>query len=258
MNQYSHVEGRHTISDTGGQHVEGQYNAPAAGALHVIGNGTSDTNRSNIVETYTDRVVVNSKNTNGYMQAVEELSNWVYDSTTGTKIQFDRPDFYINTDISGISGTKIGTNWFGPTYSANNNNNTYYMDNGKGGTICITRWDGIPRRALAVIGNNPTIVTSWPRELPMTMSADMSYFAFSNPYVTNIDEQFTNIRDLIDAGAPANSIFRGTNISSDVVPLMDYVINAGYKSKWTNAFKSCYYIPNYSTLVASTTYSAFF
>ena len=256
LSSYSHAEGQYTITDTIGQHVEGKYNAPAAEALHVIGNGTSNANRSNIVETYSDRVVVNGKNTNGYMQAVEELSNWVYDSTTGTKIQFDRPDFAINPAVSSISGKKIGTNWFGPTYLSGPNQ--YYLTNGKGGAIGITRWDGIPRRALSVIGNNSTTVSSCPGELPMTLSADLSYFAFANPYVRNIDEQFTNIRDLIDVGVEANNAFRGTSISADVVPLMDYIINAGYQSRWKSAFKSCYYIPNYSTLIASPTYSSFF
>lgn len=59
LGQFSHAEGRANIADTNFQHVEGQYNAPATGALHVIGNGTSTANRSNIIETYTDRVVVN-------------------------------------------------------------------------------------------------------------------------------------------------------------------------------------------------------
>ena len=59
LGQFSHAEGSNTITDTNYQHVEGQYNAPATGALHVIGNGTSTANRSNIIETYTDRVVVN-------------------------------------------------------------------------------------------------------------------------------------------------------------------------------------------------------
>ena len=132
------------------------------------------------------------------------------------------------------------------------------MTNGNNGTtIGITRWDGNPRRALAKVGNATTI-TSWPGELPMALSADMQYFAFENNYVRNIDEQFTNIRDLIDAGVYAGNAFRGTRITADVVPLMDYIIRAGYRSRWNDAFNSCYYIPNYSTLTADPTYSAFF
>ena len=55
----SHTEGQYTISDTVGQHVEGQFNAPAVGALHVIGNGTSNTNRSNAWEVYADKIIAN-------------------------------------------------------------------------------------------------------------------------------------------------------------------------------------------------------
>lgn len=44
---YSHAEGRGTIAAGWGQHAEGTYNISDSELLHIVGNGSSETNRSN-------------------------------------------------------------------------------------------------------------------------------------------------------------------------------------------------------------------
>jgi hypothetical protein len=55
---YSHAEGVGTIASSSYQHVQGKYNQTSSTAIAIIGNGTDGLNRSNIVEVYTDRMVV--------------------------------------------------------------------------------------------------------------------------------------------------------------------------------------------------------
>lgn len=43
----SHAEGSNTIASIEGQHVEGKYNIDDTTAIHIVGNGTSNTKRSN-------------------------------------------------------------------------------------------------------------------------------------------------------------------------------------------------------------------
>ena len=43
----SHAEGAYTIASAEGQHAEGKYNIEDTTAIHVVGNGTSNTKRSN-------------------------------------------------------------------------------------------------------------------------------------------------------------------------------------------------------------------
>ncbi len=54
----SHTEGLGTIASASYQHAQGKYNATSSTALMLVGNGTSDLNRSNILEVYTGSVVV--------------------------------------------------------------------------------------------------------------------------------------------------------------------------------------------------------
>lgn len=58
--QSSHAEGLGTIASGDYQHVSGRYNVGGnTTALAIIGNGTDDSNRSNLVEFYSDSILVN-------------------------------------------------------------------------------------------------------------------------------------------------------------------------------------------------------
>ena len=50
LSQYSHAEGSNTIALGEYQHVQGQWNLPNSGqSAFIIGNGTSNTSRSNLL-----------------------------------------------------------------------------------------------------------------------------------------------------------------------------------------------------------------
>lgn len=250
--QFSHVEGRANISDTNFQHVEGQYNAPATGALHVIGNGTSTANRSNIVETYTDRVVVNGKNTNDYIQAVNELSKYVYDNTptpTGVyygKFYFDTPSFtYSNS--TALNDVKIGNVLYGRTYNSSGGGTYMTLTNG-----ALVDWEGDVRRCL--FGSN---LSGYPNYLPEKL-VSMEYFA---AYSTGFKELPSGWHVSSMTGLSTyntfNNAFRGcTKLTGDVTWFMDEVLAGNYPH--AAMFSGCTSLSGYSTLTASPTYSSFF
>ena len=53
----SHAEGFYTIADTSYQHVQGKFNATGSGASMVIGNGTSISDRNNLVEFHASKLI---------------------------------------------------------------------------------------------------------------------------------------------------------------------------------------------------------
>lgn len=57
---FSHAEGLHTIASASYQHVQGKYNQTSSTALMIVGNGTDTPSaaRSNILEVYTDKLVL--------------------------------------------------------------------------------------------------------------------------------------------------------------------------------------------------------
>lgn len=252
MNQYSHVEGRYTISDTGGQHVEGQYNAPATGALHVIGNGTSTAARSNIVETYIDRVVVNGKNTNDYIQAVNELSKYVYDNTTTPtgmyygKFYFDTPSFTYSNSIA-LNDVKIGNVLYGRTYNSSGGGTYMTLANG-----ALIDWEGDIRRCL--FGSN---LSGVPNYLPEKL-VSMEYFATWSTGFKEIPSGWhVSSMTGLSTYNTFNNAFRGcTKLTGDVTWFMDEVLAGNYPH--AQMFNNCIAISGYSTLTASPTYSSFF
>jgi len=52
----SHAEGIGTVASANYQHVEGKYNVTSSTAIKVIGNGTSDSDRHNILEVEQDQI----------------------------------------------------------------------------------------------------------------------------------------------------------------------------------------------------------
>lgn len=138
-NNFSHAEGRASITDTDYQHVEGQYNAPATGALHVIGNGTSTANRSNIVETYTDRVNVNGNLIASGVNIIENMNTMaalpsVYSGAQNIVISPDDRNNFTMTKNSALTGTNATFNYF--------NNELYVnMDTFQDGNNTVPRFN---------------------------------------------------------------------------------------------------------------------
>lgn len=260
--QYSHVEGRYTISDTIGQHVEGQYNAPATGALHVIGNGTSTAQRSNVWEVYTDRVNVNgdlnvaSYNINRQLGDIGTiLANYEYDKVSRS-IMISNNNVSVNTPFSDYPLYSLGdySIYEGPTY-INSPVSYLNLSDSNGRAVAIEKWKGDLQRILYYGNGNYNKVSAWPSVLPVNIT-NLQRFAGNNPYVTDVSAQFTNLSSKVNMAK--DYMFQGCiNITADIVPIMDS-FTAEDASRHVGMFRGCTAIPNYSTLTADPTYSAFF
>lgn len=277
IGQASHAEGRGTITDTNYQHVEGQYNAPAFGALHVIGNGTTTAQRSNIVETYTDRVVVNGDLINDTKDQV--LTQFMFDNTplssrSQTKLILKNGPISATSPISAAKIYNIGN------YEYINNtsgvaDNTYLI-NVSG--VEIVDWEGTVGSILHGSIGTFRPPTAWPTAyLPANSyngTTGLSYnsFAADNKIITSIPSGWLNsVSSYVTDSYSLYSVremFRGcTNLTGDVKPWMDFVLSqsaagqAGASGRdWYRAsiFRGCTGVDNYSTLTADPTYSGFF
>lgn len=277
MTQYSHAEGRFTISDTAAQHVEGQYNAPAVGALHVIGNGTSNDNRSNIVETYTDRVLVNGTLVNDSNDRT--LTKFMFDSTplsqrTQTKLLIKYGPI-SPTSLSAAKTYGMGN------YSFYNNSagvtDSIYLINASG--VEVIDWEGTVGRIMhGPISNfRPPVV--YPDYLPASRyqgSANLlafGSFAAENTAISAIPSGWmTSLQHYIESSGLAlynvGSMFRGcTRLTGDVKPWLDFVLAQSGTGQAGNPdrvayrigmFNGCTLVDDYEALSTSETYSAFF
>ena len=86
----SHAEGSNTIASAEGQHVEGKYNIDDASMIHIVGNGTSNTKRSNA---YT----LSLEGNGWYQGSVETSAILLRSSTPGSTKKFR-----ITIDDDGI------------------------------------------------------------------------------------------------------------------------------------------------------------
>lgn len=273
----SHVEGRGTISDTNHQHVEGRYNAPAVGALHVIGNGTGTYNRSNIVETYTDRVNINGILVNDSNDRT--ITKFMFDSTplslaTQTKLLIKygpiSPPSLSAAKTYGMGNYTFYNNSAGVTDSM-------YLINASG--VEVIDWEGNVGRIMH--GNISTYrpPVAYPDYLPAsryqgsTNLLAFGAFAAENTAITAIPSGWLpSLQNYIANSGLAlynvGSMFRGcTRLTGDVKPWMDFVLaqsgtgQAGNPDRPTyraGMFAGCTLVDDYAALSTSETYSAFF
>lgn len=270
----SHVEGRGTISDTNHQHVEGRYNAPATGALHIIGNGNSSDERSNIVETYTDRVVVKGDLINDTKDQV--LAQFMFDQMPATQTEgklitqkiLPSGKYVINEYVIGnYEISKVG----GFTGSQSPGCTT------PGGAILA--WDGNVGQALRGQYTSNWTPSAWPTDkLPRNVYAsanNLSWNQFAS-YNMNLKELpsgwYNSLTAYCDEASASlyhvAQMFKGCrNLSGDVKPWMDFVLtqsgagqagNSGREFYRKGMFALCSAVDNYATLSGDPTYSAFF
>ena len=274
MNNNSHTEGLSTISDTNNQHVEGQYNAPATGALHVIGNGTSTAQRSNIVETYSDRVVVNGDLINDTKDQV--LAQFMFDQMPATQTEgklitqklLPSGQYVINEYVVGnYEISKVG----GFTGSQSPGCTT------PGGAILA--WDGNVGQAMRGQYSTNWTPTAWPTDkLPRNVYASAQNLSWNNFAAYNMSLKelpsgwYNSLTAYCDEASASlyhvAQMFKGCrNLSGDVKPWMDFVLTqsgagqAGNPSREfyrRGMFALCSAVDNYATLSANPTYSAFF
>lgn len=161
----SHVEGNYTIAYNEYEHAEGRYNVSDninnGGTLHTIGDGTSDTNRHNIVSIYNDRTI-NVENTNttvhgsGYFKLNQNGNYVAYVGTEKTPSEYNRTIYgnekktISKTSDRRISGTSyegfgsshttsvtgfMSTYAYNGTYTSVKNNSYNYIQGNLGSYI---------------------------------------------------------------------------------------------------------------------------
>lgn len=130
----SHAEGQYTIASGTYQHVQGKYNQTSSTALMLVGNGTgtSPSQRSNILEVYTNNIVVSGA-LNAYNITASMFTGSFIGDASGLinlpeleKLSFDRV-IYVNSGSTGVSGSYADP--FATIQDALNYANTQYINN---------------------------------------------------------------------------------------------------------------------------------
>ena len=254
----SHAEGQYTISDTIGQHVEGQYNAPAVGALNVIGNGTSNDNRSNIVETYTSGVHVNGSfiaSGVNIVSSVNALNRFMFDNASGaTRLIINTQNWKIfNQAYSAYSRQ------YDQVFAGDIQNTTVgqtqlcsikRLDNGP---VAIVEWAGNLSRSCwggqpIMTANNRNNVSAWPSAVP-TSADNFTRIWSENTYMDSVDKIPSNFAEVAAANnARMTRAFQGcSRLRGDILPIIT-VISAMPSAQTEACFGGCINVDNYSTL----------
>lgn len=276
----SHVEGDHTITSADYQHVEGKYNAPVTGALHVIGNGTSSADRSNIVETYVDHVVVNGNlNVSGtdYIDMYDTVNRFMFDNAQrpgGSKVcilKLDTNDWICTTTAYTNYNKRYNNIMSGENYNYDRNASYVYpatvvcgLRTKNNGYVGITDWKG----DISKIGwngtsaNNKNMVSAWPNKMPDDYGTISTYERMfsDNSFVKTPDSLPSDFLEKTSAtNLNIQLCFAGcSNITGNwdaYVQAYSAKSPANYKSK---IFQGCTGMDNYSTYTANSGTSAMF
>ncbi len=96
---YSHTEGYHTTASANYQHVQGRFNVASSTAIMIVGDGTSVSDRHNILEVYSGSVVVSGtlQNTGGIKVNISnQTSDYIIDPNS---------DYIITFSGTNLTGT---------------------------------------------------------------------------------------------------------------------------------------------------------
>lgn len=275
----SHAEGLYTIANRVGQHVEGWYNEPNSAAITIIGNGTSTADRSNIVETYVDHVVVNGNlNVSGtdYIDMYDTVNRFMFDNAqipSGSKtcvLKLNTNDWICTTSAYTNYNKKYNNIMSGENFNTTRNAGYTYpltvvcgLRTKNNGYVGITEWKGDISK-IAWNGTSGTYknrVSAWPNKLPDDYGNISTYERMfsENLYVTTPDilpVDFLEKTSAASVGVPR--CFAGcTNITGN----WDAYVQA-YSAK-TSArnilvFSGCTGMDNYSTYTANPDTSGMF
>ena len=276
----SHVEGDHTFTSADYQHVEGKYNAPVTGALHVIGNGTTTANRSNIVETYVDHVVVNGNlNVSGtdYIDMYDTVNRFMFDNAqrpTGSKVcilKLDTNDWVCTTSAYTNYNKRYNNIMSGENYNYDRNAGYSYpttvvcgLRTKNNGYIGITDWKGDISKIgwNGTSGNNKNMISAWPNKMPADYGTISTYERMfsDNSFVTTPDSLPSDFLEKTSAtNLNMQLCFAGC---SQITGNWDAYVQAysakspaNYKSK---IFQGCTGMDNYSTYTANSGTSSMF
>jgi hypothetical protein len=116
--EYSHAEGNNTIAAANHQHVQGQWNVTSSiPAAFIVGNGTDDSNRSNLIYAHDSIVeITGSLGVNGGITgSLFGTASWAINALTAS---------YVNTLYSNNFTASFGSS---TTWTINHNLNTRYV-----------------------------------------------------------------------------------------------------------------------------------
>jgi hypothetical protein len=120
---FSHAEGLGTIASEDHQHAQGRYNATASSAIWILGDGTSRTDRKNLITAYTNNVHVS-----GAFNVSGTIQMWQSASVSGTNIFGTSSWADTASYLDGFIGQGVTLSFLtaSTTWSVNHGLNTLY------------------------------------------------------------------------------------------------------------------------------------
>ena len=119
IGDYSHAEGLGTIASGSGQHAMGKYNTQNnTSSIIVIGNGTDESNRSDLAQFNSDSIIFSSSLnvTNGITASLYGTSSWAQNALTASYVSQSVSSSYAISSSNSISASYAATASYAPDY----------------------------------------------------------------------------------------------------------------------------------------------
>jgi hypothetical protein len=115
--QYSHAEGNNTIAAANHQHVQGQWNATSSmPAAFIVGNGTDDSNRSNLIYAHDSIVEITGSLivTQGITGSLQGTASWADSASqalTASFVQTAQTASYVTGSIYNSTNPALSASY---------------------------------------------------------------------------------------------------------------------------------------------------
>jgi len=230
---YSHAEGYQTIALADHQHVQGQFNATSSvPAAFIVGNGTDDSNRSNLIHAAGNEVQISGN---------QRISGSIYFANSSSIYTNNAYDIYIKPNVSGAA-TLLSQDE--SHYVLVNNNGTFANDLTVNGFLKTTDFRGtgslqgtasFAATASNILGGNANHIPYFKTSTTLASSSLYQSGAFSviinqdnatsaNPEALYVWQPSTSINVISGKGNLNNylqlniqNVNQGISASSDVV-----------------------------------------
>jgi hypothetical protein len=174
LGQYSHAEGWNTITSASHQHVQGQWNATSSvPAAFIVGNGTDDSNRSNLIYAAGNEVQISGsvKVFGSITGSLFGTASWAQNAVTAS--------YVTAANVAGLSLFQITTGSI--TASVGIGPNDLFLI--KSGSV---QYFNIASNSDTTISSNQFIVRNFTTQNPvLTVSQSIVQFATQSSNPTN-------------------------------------------------------------------------
>lgn len=257
---WSHAEGRNTIASGSYQHVEGQYNAPNTTDYWHVGNGTSDSNRSNLIGAYGNTVYVNGTldlSGSNVNDSISTLNRFMFDSLTPSGEQavlmIDTGNWVTKNDQYSGYVKKYDRIFVGDIRNPTVGNTRLCGIKGPNNeAVGIVDWKGNISRACwnnenSIIRN---YISSWPSTVPADSITATRLFS-ENLFLTNVSQIPTNFIEVFSGASKTKQrCFQGcSRLTGDITPYLA-AFSADPDTTTNAIFGGCTSVDNYDTLSA--------